>query len=58
MKTIAENFPSVGKGNRRASPGSTESPRQDEAKEEHTKTHSDQTDKNIKLLKAIGEKDK
>ena len=39
---IAENFPSVGKKSR----GSAESPRQEKSKEEHTKTHSNQTDKN------------
>ena len=39
-------LPEYGKGNSQPSPGSTESPRQDKHKEEHTETHSNQTDKN------------
>ena len=37
-----------GEKNSQLSPGSTEGPREDKPKEEHTKTqmHSDQTDKN------------
>ena len=31
------------RGNSQSSPGSAESPRQDKLKEEHTKTHSNQT---------------
>ena len=42
---ITENFPNMGK-KISPSPGSAESPRQDKPKEEHTKTHSNQTDKN------------
>ena len=56
---IAENFPSTqkiiwrdnswkfpqhGKGNSQSSSGSKKSPRQDKPKEEHTETHSNQTD--------------
>ena len=42
-----------GKGTGQPSPGSTESPRKDKPKEEHTKTHSNQTDKDRdKILKA------
>ena len=40
---ITENFPNMGK-KISPSPGSAESPRQDKPKEEHTKTHSNQTD--------------
>ena len=43
---IAKNFPNMGKEISQPSPGSTESPRQDKPKEEHTMTHSNQTDKN------------
>ena len=39
-------LPSRGKGNSHPSPGSAQSPRQDKPKEKHTKTHSNQTDKN------------
>ena len=39
------NLPQHGEGNSQPSPGSTESPRQNNPKEEHTKTHSNQTDK-------------
>ena len=42
---MTENFPNMGK-KVSPSPGSTESPRQDKPKEEHTKTHSNQTDNN------------
>jgi len=35
-----------GIGNNQSSPGSTESSRNDKPKEEHTKTHRNQTDKN------------
>ena len=42
---ITENFPNMGK-KISPSPGSAESPRQDKPKEEHTKTHNNQTDKN------------
>ena len=41
---IAENFQHE-KGNTHSSPGSAENPVQDEPKEEHTKTHINQTDK-------------
>ena len=44
----AENFPNLGKGNIHPSPRSTEGPIQDELTEEHTETHSNQTDKNKK----------
>ena len=37
-KIIMENFPNLVK-KRHTSPGSTESPKQDEPKEAHTKTH-------------------
>ena len=40
---ITENFPNMEK---EPSAGSTESPRKDKPKEEHTETHSNQTDKN------------
>ena len=43
---IVENFSNMRKGNSQPSPGSTDSPRKDEPKEEHTKTHSNQADKN------------
>ena len=46
-------------GRKHSSPGSTESLMQDKPKEEHTKTHDNQTDKNkdkYKILKAIREK--
>ena len=45
---IVENFPNMGKeiGNSQSSPGSTESPIQDNSKEKHTKTHINQTIKN------------
>jgi len=44
---IAENFPNTGKEivNQVQE---AQSPRQDEPKEEHTETHSDQTDKNLR----------
>ena len=42
---ITENFPNMGK-KISPSPGSAESPRHDKPKEEHTKTHSNQTDNN------------
>ena len=41
---IAENFPNMGR--KHSSPGSTESLMQDKPKEEHTKTHMNQRDKN------------
>ncbi|MCG5650985.1 hypothetical protein L0P53_13695, partial [Holdemanella sp. DFI.5.21] len=44
--------------NSQPSPGSTESPRQDKPKEEHTEIHSNQTDKikdRDKILKATRE---
>ena len=41
---IVENF--LHMGNSHPSPGSTESTRQDKAKEKHAKTHSNQIDKN------------
>ena len=47
-KIIAENFSNMGKGNNQPSPGSTESPKQDKPKGEHTKTHSNQTKKKLK----------
>ena len=43
---ITEKFPNMGKGDTHPSPGSAESPIQDKPKEEHTETHSNQTDKN------------
>ena len=36
---LKENFPILAKENRHTSPGSAESPKQDEPKEAHTKTH-------------------
>ena len=44
---IAETFPNMGKEivNQVQE---AQSPRQDEPKEEHTETHSDQTDKNLR----------
>ena len=44
---IVENFPNMGKEivNQVQE---AQSPRQDEPKEEHTETHSDQTDKNLR----------
>ena len=36
----------MGKEISQPSPGSTESPRKNKPKEEHTETHSNQTDKN------------
>ena len=39
-------LPQHGKGKSQQSPESIECPRQDKPKEEHTKTHSNQTDKN------------
>ena len=38
-KIMKENFPNFGEGNRHASPRSTESPKQDEHKQDPTKTH-------------------
>ena len=35
----AENFPNLGKESRHPGPGSTESPKQDKPKEDHTETH-------------------
>ena len=52
-------LPLHGKKTVNPSPGSTESPRQDEPKEEHTETHSNQTDKfkdKDKTLKTTREK--
>ena len=43
---IAENFPEHRRENSQQNSGSTESPRKEKPKEEHTKTHSNQTDKN------------
>ena len=43
---IAENFPNMGKETSHPCLDTTESPRQDKPKEEHTKTHSNQTDEN------------
>ena len=43
---IVENFPNYWKGNSQSSPGSTESPIQDNSKEKHAKTHINQTIKN------------
>ena len=43
---IVENFPNIGKANSPSSPGSTESPIQDESKEKNAKTHSNQIGKN------------
>ena len=42
----SRKLPYHGTGNSQPSPGSTKSARQDKAKEEHTETHSNQTDKN------------
>ena len=42
---IAENFPNMGKEILNQVP-ELQSPRQDKQKEEHTRTHSNQTDKN------------
>ena len=39
-------LPQHGKGNSQPRPRSTESPKQDKPKEKHTKTHSNQMDKN------------
>ena len=36
---MKENCPDFGEGNRHASPGGTESPKQDGCKEAHSKTH-------------------
>ena len=38
-KIMKENFLNFGERNRHASPGSTESPKQDGCKEVHSKTH-------------------
>ena len=43
---ILENFPNYWKGNSQSSPGSTESPIQDNSKEKHAKTHINETIKN------------
>ena len=43
---IAENLPNMEKEIVNQVQGNTESPRQNNLKEEHTKTHSNQTDKN------------
>ena len=46
---IAENFSNMGKEiNHQLSLGSTKSPKKDKPKEEHTETHGNQTDKNLK----------
>ena len=39
-------LPQHGEGNSQPSPGSAESSKQGKSKEEHTETHSNQTDKN------------
>ena len=44
-KIIAENFPNMGKAIVNQAQ-EAQSPRQDKPKKEHTKTHSNQTDKN------------
>ena len=43
---IVENFPKMEKRNSQPSSTGTESPIQDKAKEKHTKTHTNQTNKN------------
>ena len=43
---IAENFPERRRENSQPNSGSTENPRKEKPKEEHTKTYSNQTDKN------------
>ena len=43
---IAENLPNMEKEIVNQVQGNTESPRQNKLKEEHTKTHSNQTDEN------------
>ena len=39
FEKMAENFPNLVKGNRYTGPRSTQSPKQDEPKEAHIKTH-------------------
>ena len=54
-KIIAENFPKNGGGNSYTSPRNPESPKQDETKVKHPKTHSNQINKD-QTLKATREK--
>ena len=42
---MVETFPIYGKGNSKTSPRVTKSPKQDQPKEKHSKTHTNQTSK-------------